>query len=246
MAEKVSAPQSRRGDRRLVTSPTLADQAYQALRDDISTGRLEAATRLTERALAERLGVSPTPVREALRRLEHERLIVRSGTRSIRVAAPSLEHLRELSLIEAALRGVAARLAAENATDRERAEIQAKFDEMEELPRRYTDDRQIRDRGLRMTKEMHELIDNASHSDTLCDMIATATAFDQSFRSRFASELYASRDILVERHQQHREIVAAIVGADADRAERAMSDHILAARQSFRDVVQATATEENP
>jgi hypothetical protein len=36
------------------------------------------------------------------------------------------------------------------------------------------------------------------------------------------------------------------VGADADRAERAMSDHILAARQSFRDVVQATATEENP
>lgn len=243
MAKQLSWPQTRRGDGRLVTAPTLADQAYQSLREDISTGRLEPATRLTERALAERLGVSPTPVREALQRLEHERLIVRTGTRSIEVAAPSLERLRELSLIEAALRGVAAHLAAENATGRERAGIKAKLDELDALPDRFRDDQEVRERALRLTRELHQLIDAASHSDTLCDMIATTSAFDQSFRSRFARELYPSGESLLERHEQHRGIVTAILAGDSARAERAMRDHILAARQSFRDVVEATIAE---
>jgi DNA-binding GntR family transcriptional regulator len=243
MARKLSWPETRRGDGRLVTAPTLSDQAYQSLREEIATGRLEPATRLTERSLAERLGVSPTPIREALQRLEHERLIVRTGTRSIEVAAPSLAHLRELSLIEAALRGVAARLAAENATELERAGIRSKFEELESLPNRFLKDKQVRDRALRLTRELHELIDGASHSDTLCDMIATATAFDQSFRNRFAKELYQSGDTLLDRHQQHRDIVAAVIAGDSVRAEEAMHDHILVARQSYRDVVEATVSE---
>ena len=97
--------------RRLTTGPSLADQAYDALREDITTGRLNAETRITERLLAQRLGVSPTPVREALTRLEHEHLIERGDGNAIRVAQPSLSRLHELSLIEAALRGVAARIA---------------------------------------------------------------------------------------------------------------------------------------
>jgi DNA-binding GntR family transcriptional regulator len=244
MAGRTSSPQTPRGRRRLVTAPTLADQAYQALREDISTGRLEPATRITERSLAERLGVSPTPIREALQRLEHERLIVRTGSKSIRVAAPSLAHLRELSVIEAALRGVAARLAAEKATEHERGGIKAKLDELEALPHRFPDDKRIRERALRLTRELHELIDRAAHSETLTDMIATATAFDQSFRSRFANQLYANWDTVSGRHEQHREIVAAVMAADPDRAEQAMRGHILAARQSFRDVVEATADDE--
>jgi DNA-binding GntR family transcriptional regulator len=91
-----------------------------------------------------------------------------------------------------------------------------------------------------MTRELHQLIDSASHSETLTDMIATATAFDQSFRSRFAKQLYANWDTVAGRHEQHREIVASVLAADPDRAERAMRDHILAARQSFRDVVEAS------
>jgi DNA-binding GntR family transcriptional regulator len=232
--------QSRDGARRLVTAPTLADQAYQALREDIASGRLAPAARLTERALADRLGVSPTPIREALQRLEHERLIVRTDTRSIRVADPSLVHLRELSYIEAALRGVAARLAAENATDKERAAIKSKLAELDDLPARYTDDTQIRERGLRLTRELHDLIDRASHSETVRDMIATATAFDQSFRSRFAKELYASGTAIIDRHAQHRDIVDAVLAGDPQRADHAMRDHILTARQAFLDVAGAT------
>jgi len=121
------------GRPKLTTGPTLSDQAYKALREDITTGALKPGQRLTERGLAEHLGVSPTPVREALQRLEHERLIERDTVRAIRVADPSVARLRELSLIDVALRGVAARLAAERATAAEVAAIVAACDRAEAL-----------------------------------------------------------------------------------------------------------------
>src|SRR5258708_12772549 len=62
---------------------SLAERAYRALREQIATGGLAAGERVTERGLALRLGVSPTPVREALRRLEQERLIERAGPRHL-------------------------------------------------------------------------------------------------------------------------------------------------------------------
>src|ERR1700730_13284547 len=101
------------------TGPPLSDQAYRALREEITTGELKPGQRVTERALAQHLGVSPTPVREALQRLGRERVIGRDAVRCLRVAEPSVAKLYELSPIEVALRGVAARLAAERATDQE-------------------------------------------------------------------------------------------------------------------------------
>src|SRR5450756_736617 len=95
------------------------DQAYVVLRREISEGELPAGGRVTERGLAEQLGVSPTPVREAIRRLEHERLLERLDGRTLTVAQPTVHRLFELNLIEAALAGVAAGLAAESATDDE-------------------------------------------------------------------------------------------------------------------------------
>src|SRR3984957_18604941 len=121
------------GRPKLTTGPTLSDQAYKALREDITTGALQPGQRLTERSLAEHLGVSPTPVREALQRLEHERLIERDTVRAIRVADPSLARLHELSLIEVALRGASARLAAERAPAAEGAAVAGGGDRAEAL-----------------------------------------------------------------------------------------------------------------
>jgi DNA-binding GntR family transcriptional regulator len=160
----------------LTTGPSLADQAYEALRDDITTGRLSADTRITERWLAQRLGVSPTPVREALTRLEHEHLIERGDGNAIRVAEPSLGRLHELSLIEAALRGVAARIAAVAASDRELARLSALCDEVETIGRTFATDAKVQERVLRLTRDFHLLVDQASHNPTLVKMIATATA----------------------------------------------------------------------
>src|SRR5260370_27663434 len=110
--------------RKLSTGPSLADQAYAALREGITSGRFAPGQTLTERALAAELGVSPTPVREAISRLDHERLLERAG-RALTVASPGADRLRELVRIEAALRGVAARIAAARATAGEIEEIAA-------------------------------------------------------------------------------------------------------------------------
>src|SRR5260370_9414246 len=83
---------------------SLAEQAYQAIREGIATGLFSAGERVTERGLATRLNVSATPVREALRRLEQEGLIERVSARQLRVVDHSSAPLRDLLLTAAALR----------------------------------------------------------------------------------------------------------------------------------------------
>jgi DNA-binding transcriptional MocR family regulator len=62
-----------------LTSESLADQAYRALREAIMSGALSPEEKITERGLADRLSVSPTPIREALRRLEQDGLVAACG-----------------------------------------------------------------------------------------------------------------------------------------------------------------------
>jgi DNA-binding GntR family transcriptional regulator len=210
----------------LSTGPTLADQAYRALREEIISGRLAPGERLTERHIASRLGVSPTPIREALQRLEHEHLIQRTDTRRILVAEPSVHRLYELTLIEAALRGVGARLAAENATAQELAAI-------EEAHAAFTET-QTAERALAAARKLHKLIDQASHNETLITMIATATAFDWQFRVESVSEIYGdNQKAALDRHREHGKIVKALKARDAETAERLMRDHIIGATGTF-------------
>ncbi len=82
----------------LLRAESLAEQAYQAIREGIATGLFQAGERVTERGLATRLNVSATPVREALRRLEQEGLIERVSARQLRVVDHSSGTLRELLL----------------------------------------------------------------------------------------------------------------------------------------------------
>ena len=213
------------GRPKLTTGPTLSDQAYRALREDITSGALQPGQRLTERSLAEHLGVSPTPVREALQRLEHERLIERDTVRAIRVADPSVARLRELSLIEAALRGVAARLAAERATAAEVKAIVAACDLAEALADNDDwDETRVREL-LEVTRGFHRLIDEAAHTQTLIDMISTATAFDWAFRLKWSVESHQDTTSLHRSLEQHRRVAAAIEARDGAAAEEAMRHH---------------------
>jgi len=213
------------GRPKLTTGPTLSDQAYRALREDITSGALPPGQRLTERGLAEHLGVSPTPVREALQRLEHERLIERDAVRAIRVADPSVARLHELSLIEAALRGVAARLAAERATAAEVAAIVAACERAEALADNDDwDEARVREL-LEVTRGFHRLIDEAAHTQTLIDMISTATAFDWAFRLKWSVESHEDAASLQRSLEQHRRVAAAIEARDGAAAEEAMRHH---------------------
>jgi DNA-binding GntR family transcriptional regulator len=206
----------------VTTAPPIADQVHAILRGQIISGELTPNQRLTERGLSATLGVSPTPVREAISMLEYERLLVRVDGRLF-VAAPDTRRLRELSMVQAALRGVAARLAAENASDAELAEIAAAYDGPSatgtEPPK--SDDERLQQ--FRRRRQFHELIDQAAHNPTLSDMIATTTAFDFQLKSRALL-----RGAFPDPHPaiaEHREILDALLARDGARAETLMRDH---------------------
>ena len=215
-----------RNDRRLTTGPSLGDQAYAVLRDLVTSGELAPGERLTERGLAERLGVSPTPVREAISRLTHERLLDRLDGRTLQVAAPTLRRLREMSLIQAALRGVAARLAAESATAEELEQIARIHRESVRRPRR----RRAADGGDQQATELrhdfHQLIVDASHNPSLIDMIATAEAFGRTLRER-AQRSEGAGESIRQAVDEHEALVDALRARDGDRAERIMREHTL-------------------
>ncbi len=129
---------------------TTAEAVYQVLRHGIVHGDLAPGERLRSDALANELRVSRTPVREALRKLEAEGLVAQSGSGLV-VRAFSEQDLTELFYVREALEGMAARLAAENATPSEIAEIRELLDDMETV-------RQRGDLGAlrRLTGEFHQ------------------------------------------------------------------------------------------
>jgi DNA-binding GntR family transcriptional regulator len=208
----------------LVTAPSLSDQAYEVLRDLITSGELAPGQRVTERGLATRLGVSATPVREAIKRLIHERLLVRVDGRTLQVAAPTLRRLREMSVIQAALQGVAARLAAESATDEELAEIERVHLASKKASRKRSTARDAAQAG----HQFHQLIVEVSHNPSLIDMTATAEAFGRSLRDRAQrSNAGAAAEDIGHAVDEHAEILAALRARDGERADTLMREHTL-------------------
>jgi DNA-binding GntR family transcriptional regulator len=161
----------------------------------ITSGELAPGERVTERGLAARLGVSPTPIREAISRLTHERLLLRIDGRTLQVAAPSLRHLREMSLIHAALSGSAAA-----------GQHSAKED------------------GASLRHEFHALIAAASRNPSLIDMIATAEAFGRPLRLA-AQGADGAAESIQHAVAEHEDIIAALRDRDGVRAEQLVSAH---------------------
>jgi DNA-binding GntR family transcriptional regulator len=203
----------------------LSDRAYRELRRMIVDGELGQGKRLTERALAELLEISATPIREALQRLEHEWLIERRGPRTVVVAGANRRRLRELRVLEAALRGVAARLAVENASDEELEQLTRVHAEAVRVARSRRGQESTLARVLELTRRFHSLLDASTHNPVVVKMIATATAFDFVTRLEMIKRL--GSDYPVQWAEDHAEIVDALRARDADRAEQLMRAHIL-------------------
>jgi DNA-binding GntR family transcriptional regulator len=192
---------------------TTADAAYQALRQGILRGDLAAGERLRSDALASELKVSRTPVREALRKLEAEGLVERSGSGLI-VREFSEKDLTELFYVREALEGMAARLAAENATPSEIGEIRELLDDMDAVGQRGE--------ALRpLTGEFHQSICRAAHNDRLLQSLKSLL---EHVRQMQTSTLYVEGRP-AEALKEHRDLLQAIEARDADRAERLARTH---------------------
>ncbi|RZI87202.1 MAG: GntR family transcriptional regulator [Microbacterium sp.] len=196
------------------------ESLVRSLRDDIVSGALEPGAPLRELALAERFGVSRTPVREALTRLEGFGLVERDG-RTLRVTAPDPERMLNTYNVRIALEGEAAAEAAEN---RQLSDLVA----LEELI--------ARDRGLvdpddatriRTNLEFHGALWRAARNPVLVELL-------ERLQLHLTNAPHSTLSVAgrwTESLDEHESIVAAIDGRDADTARRLASEHMRTARE---------------
>lgn len=196
-------------------SSTTSDAVYQALRHGIVHGNLAPGERLRSDALASEMQVSRTPVREALRKLEAEGLVAHAGSRLV-VRAVSEQDLTELFYVREALEGMAARLAAQNATPAEIAEIRELLEDMEAVCRRG-------DIGAlrRLTGEFHRVICRAAHNNRL---LQTLQSLLDHVRQSETSTLY-NEGRPAQALEEYRALLHAIEARDDERAEELAREH---------------------
>ena len=213
---------------------TTADAAYLALRQGILQGDLAPGERLRSDALANELKVSRTPVREALRKLEAEGLVQRSGSGLI-VREFSEQDLTELFYVREALEGMAARLAAENATPGEIADIRELLDDMEAVGQRG-DVVALRP----LTAEYHRLVGRAAHNGRLLQSLESLL---EHVRQMQTSTLLNIEGRAVEALKEHHELLQAIEARDADRAEKLARTHRRKTLELRRQLLRARLRE---
>ncbi len=203
-----------------------AEQAYEAIRGRIMSGELSGGERLKEQSLASEMGLSRTPVREAITRLLHEGFAERGEGYSTRVAQFPEDELDQIFEIRRRLECYAAERAAVLATDAQIAELDALTSEMEELSPPRTQGHY--DRIATINASFHRIISEAAQSPRL--MAVLSMAVDVGIVSR-TYHSYSKPD-LIRSARHHRELVDAIRARSPDWAASVMSSHVLAAARS--------------
>ena len=199
---------------------SLADQVFEKLENDIIQGIYPKGEILTELKLVEQLGVSRTPIREALRRLEQERLIADAGKGS-RVLGITEDDLLDIMNIRERIEGLAAYYATINMTDEGRAELSHIVD-LQEFYFNKNDPDHLR----QVDDEFHDAICRLSKRTVITDTLIPLHRKTRRFR-RIAME---DRERTTKTTQEHRAIYEAIVSGDALLAKKLTKAHIANAK----------------
>ena len=209
---------------------TLNHSIYESLREMIAKGLLVTGARIDERAVAEQLGVSRTPLREAIAKLAKEGLIEQRPYRGNFVRAFSPKQVNDLYETRMVLEGFATRRAVENLTDEGLAELTEILDDVQAaLAAGDIAAYSVAD------QRFHQVIAHLSGNETVIESLERLRAQVQLVR------LAANRDPdLVERTARERPaILAALRERDADRAARLMEEHIDGVRQTVLKQLEA-------
>ena len=207
---------------------TLKDHVYEKLRDAITEMdiyRPGTDLRLDERSLAEQLGISRTPLREAIARLESDGLLKVLPRKGVYVQRKSLEEILEMIVAWAALESMAARLASERASDSELASLRRialKYNQgaVDMHISEYSDD------NIRF----HQRILEISKCALLREMADGLFLHMQAVRLRAMSEGNRVQRSVVD----HAEIIEALEGRDADLSARLVREHTMRLHEHVR------------
>ncbi len=203
-----------------------SEHAYDALRQAIASGEFAGGQRLTEQMLSERFGISRTPIRDALRRLEMEGLIAAGSGRGFRVAEWTRDEIDQVFTIRAMLESYAIERAASLATDEQIEELGRLSEIMIDRtpPQSDEDFKVLADANERF----HKLIIEAAQSERLARLISMTIDMALRFRTY---KMYSERD-LKRSSLHHREMVEALRARAPDWAASVMRSHLLAAAGS--------------
>ncbi len=195
---------------------SLADQVFEHLENDILSGKYSRGEILTESRLSSEMGVSRTPIREALRRLEQEHLIEESGKGSV-VIGITEKDLKDIFLIRGKLECMAASLAAENRTEEQLEELREVL-ELQEFYLAKSDAERIKHMDNKFHRTLYKLSGSMSFYDTLIPLHKKIQKY------RMASVQSKSR--AAASVKEHRLIFEAIADKNSEAASKYAKQHV--------------------
>lgn len=195
---------------------SLSDQVFAHLENDILSGKYSRGDLLTETKLSTEMGVSRTPIREALRRLEQEHLIEETGKGSL-VIGITEKDLADIFLIRGQLEGMAAGLAAANRTEEQLSELKEVL-ELQEFYLSKSDAERIK----HMDNQFHSTLYRLSGSMSFYDTLIPLHKKIQKYRmASIQSKSRAAASV-----EEHRLIFEAINAGDSTLAEKYAKQHV--------------------
>lgn len=200
----------------------LRELVYQELKQRILTGEISAHTRLMEIDLAEKMNVSRTPIREAIRKLADEGLVIIEPRHGAYVSEISIKELEDVFEVRENLGGLSAELAAVRATEDDKNEL-TKLLRLSEIAMESNDKNAL----VEYDEKLHNYIVKCSGNKTLVQMVN----YVQELSMRFRYIYFDDYTKFESQRNEHREIVKAIIAGDAKRAKEATSAHIASLKQ---------------
>ena len=211
---------------------SIADQIFDQLERDILTGKYKRGELLSEQRLAEDLGVSRTPVREAVRRLEQEDMLEDSG-RGLLVVGIAKEDMPDMYEIRMRIEGLAAQRAAERITDEELSEMGDILDMQGFfIEKQSKTDSDNSDKIKDLDSQFHELLYRCSGSKPLCDILIPMHRKMTKFRKASVRKKSRASASL----QEHVAIFEALKAHDGEQASALMMQHLMNARDSIMSI----------
>jgi DNA-binding GntR family transcriptional regulator len=198
---------------------TKSDYAYRQVRDRILSGELQPGVVIQQRDLASRIGISTTPLREALRRLKSEGLVELDAHRDARISPLRAEEARDLLELRKSLDPLAAGLAAQRRTNADIQAIRATHAVLEPLPTHPAIGQLVAHR------DFHAAIYRASHNDLLIESLEGLWDKADRYR-RLALQTDRGQTARDQKAKEHQLLVDLIATGDSDGAANVMRAHI--------------------
>ena len=214
----------------------LREVIFNTLREAIIVGELKPGERLMEVQLAEKMGVSRTPVREAIRKLELEGLVEMIPRKGAHVAEVSVKDIMDVLEVRASLDGLATELAASRITEEEIKELRHIYTQFSN----YVEKENLQG-TVKKDVEFHDIIYRSSRNEKLIQIANNLREQVQRFRVIYLKGFSSPKEIVKE----HAEIIEAIASKNAESARILAQNHIKKQEESIIKALKKTIEKDN-